>query len=304
MGPTGSGKSSFISMATGYVNDGVGHMLTSCTSEIRTTKCKVMGANMVLVDTPGFDHTNKSDLETLCLISKWLKETYRRKILLSAVLYFHRITDNRMLRTPLHSLRVFETCCGDDAMAQVVLVTTMWDEVEHSAGTERLEELQSTHWKGMIQRGSTIFHYQNTPESAKRLLEEVVEKSSERRRVLLQKEISDLKKELRETAVGQELSSRLEQLAEQRLQTLQRLREEARKSADDRTIEELRKEYSELKAQLNETLNQAHSFRLPLKKRVLRLFMRIYQDTFKMITGSVDTREHLSDVRSYTSARS
>lgn len=51
-------------------------MLTSYTSEIKVTRCDVMGiANIVLVDTPGFDDTRKSDLEILELISKWLNKT-------------------------------------------------------------------------------------------------------------------------------------------------------------------------------------------------------------------------------------
>ncbi|KAL4062860.1 hypothetical protein J3A83DRAFT_4300977 [Scleroderma citrinum] len=168
----------FISKVTG------GSVLTSCTSGLRVTKCKVMGfANLVLVDTPGLDDTNRSDLEVLNLISKWLKENYERKALLSSVLYFHRITDNRMAGTPLKNFRVFEKLCGDHAMAQVILVTTMWDEVEDDVGKDRLAELRSTYWKGMISHGSTTFRYENTKESATRLLEEMAEKGIERRHV-------------------------------------------------------------------------------------------------------------------------
>jgi len=65
----------FISKVTGNVG-GVGHDLTSYTSEIKVTKCGDMGfGNIVLVDTPGFDDTTRSDLEILELISNWLKET-------------------------------------------------------------------------------------------------------------------------------------------------------------------------------------------------------------------------------------
>ncbi|KAL4062813.1 hypothetical protein V8B97DRAFT_1877360 [Scleroderma yunnanense] len=252
----------FIGKVTGDVDVGVGHTLTSCTSEIKVTKCEVELANVILVDTPGFDDTKKSDLEILELISGWLKENYKRKVFLSAILYFHRITDNRMAGTPLKNLRVFEKLCGDDAMAQVVLVTTMWDEVERDVGEQRLQELRTSYWKGMISRGSTTFAYENTPDSARNFLKQVAEKSSERQHVLLQKEISELKKTLRETAAGQELSSRLEQLADQRLQALRKLRAETRKSADLKTTEDLRKEYADLKAQLDETLNQVHALRL------------------------------------------
>ena len=190
--------------------------------------------------------------------------------MLSAILYFHRITDNRMAGTPLKNLRVFEKLCGKDAMAQVVLVTTMWDDVENvDVGERRLEELGSTYWKGMISRKSETFRYLNTPESAKELLGKVAEKGSERRRVLLQQEISELKKDLQETAAGQTLCSDLERLADQRLQTLRKLRQEADRSTDSRTTEALQKEYADLKAQLDETLNQVQALRLSWLKRLV-----------------------------------
>ena len=169
--------------------------------------------------------------------------------------------------TPLKSLEAFEKLCGEDAVAQVVLVTTMWDELEDDIGVERLEELKSTCWKGMVSRGSEIFKYLNTPQSAEELLERIAGKSSERRHVLLQKEISEWKKELPETEAGQALHSRLEQLAEQRLRALKRLRAEQSKFADARTTNELQKEYADLKAQLDETLKEVHALRfLPRKK--------------------------------------
>lgn len=175
-----------------------------------------------------------------------------------------------MAGTPLKNLRVFEKLCGKDAMAQVILVTTMWDDVENvDVGERRLEELGSTYWKGMISRKSETFRYLNTPESAKELLGKVAEKGSERRRVLLQQEISELKKDLQETAAGQTLCSDLERLADQRLQTLRKLREEADRSTDNRTTEVLQKEYADLKAQLDETLNQVQALRLSWLKRLV-----------------------------------
>ncbi|KAI5990810.1 hypothetical protein EDC04DRAFT_1365422 [Pisolithus marmoratus] len=72
MGPTGAGKSSFIANAMKREDEGVGHDLNSCTSEIKVTKCEVEGSNVVLVDTPGFDDTKKTDLDILKLISDWL----------------------------------------------------------------------------------------------------------------------------------------------------------------------------------------------------------------------------------------
>ena len=93
----------------------------------------------------------------------------------------------------------------------------------------------------------------------------------------MQKEISEWKKELPETGAGQALHSRLEQLAEQRLQALKRLRAEQSKFTDARTTKELRKEYADLKAQLDETLKEVHALRLSPKKRAVTRLL----ETFK-----------------------
>jgi hypothetical protein len=64
-------------MATGD-DKGVGHDLESCTTDIGIVKfhCPERSdLDVLFVDTPGFDDTNKSDVEILNLIADWLKKT-------------------------------------------------------------------------------------------------------------------------------------------------------------------------------------------------------------------------------------
>ncbi|KAI6017899.1 hypothetical protein EDC04DRAFT_474657 [Pisolithus marmoratus] len=266
MGPTGAGKSSFVAKATGGNGDeGVGHSLTSHTSEIKATRCMIGGSNVVLVDTPGFDDTKKSDLQILESISDWLSKTYKQGTLLSGILYFHRISDNRMAGTPLKNLRVFQKLCGSKAMSQVVLVTTMWDEVEEEVGNERLEELKGNYWRFMIVQGSSTYCYRNTVESSRQLLSQLVE--GKRREVRLQKEIADKNLELRETDAGRELYSRLDQLAEKRAEILARIAAQKHLTGDQATADDLRKQYDSLKAELDQTLQQMEALRLTSMQR-------------------------------------
>ncbi|KAI6117056.1 P-loop containing nucleoside triphosphate hydrolase protein, partial [Pisolithus croceorrhizus] len=72
MGPTGTGKSSFVDSITNDNREGVGHDLTSFTSDVKATKLKFKEFSVVLLDTPGFNDTKKSDLDILNLISDWL----------------------------------------------------------------------------------------------------------------------------------------------------------------------------------------------------------------------------------------
>jgi hypothetical protein len=64
-------------MATGD-DGGVGHDLESCTTEISIVKFQCperSDLDVLFVDTPGFDDTNKSDVEILNMIADWLKTT-------------------------------------------------------------------------------------------------------------------------------------------------------------------------------------------------------------------------------------
>ncbi|KAI6107641.1 hypothetical protein EDD16DRAFT_1712153 [Pisolithus croceorrhizus] len=248
MGPTGAGKSSFVAKATNRGNEGVVHALLSHTSEIKATKCIIGGSNVVLVDTPGFDDTKKSDLQILESISDWLNKS-----------------DNRMAGTPLKNLRVFQKLCGNKAMSQVILVTTMWDEVEESVGNERLEELEGNYWKMMIAQGSTTYRYMNTLESSRQLLSQLVERK--RREVRLQKQIADKNLELRETDAGWELYSRLDQIAEKRAEILARITAQRHQAGGQATAEDLRKQYESLKTELDQTLQQMQSLKLTSVKR-------------------------------------
>jgi hypothetical protein len=94
MGATGAGKSTvsypnsfeidiernkkFIETISG-VTGRAGHNLESCTQDIsviRVSPVEHPDLNICFVDTPGFDDTYRSDLETFGMISKWMIETY------------------------------------------------------------------------------------------------------------------------------------------------------------------------------------------------------------------------------------
>ena len=93
MGPTGSGKSNVRDIS--YINFSIspclkiidiltnqpgrrsGSRVQSSTTEVRAVRLlnhPVHGDHLVFVDTPGFDDTNKSDLEILQIIGNWLQK--------------------------------------------------------------------------------------------------------------------------------------------------------------------------------------------------------------------------------------
>lgn len=65
LGVTGAGKSTFISKCTDK-EVSIGHNLQACTQEVGVFLCKHRGVNVYLIDTPGFDDTDRSDTEVSC----------------------------------------------------------------------------------------------------------------------------------------------------------------------------------------------------------------------------------------------
>ncbi|KIO01012.1 hypothetical protein M404DRAFT_40787, partial [Pisolithus tinctorius Marx 270] len=172
MGPTGAGKSTFVDCAVGRPAVNAGHDLMSYTKEMRPVRYPHSDGirNIVLVDTPGFDDTFMTDAQILREIAQWLNAAYKKNIKLSGVLYLHRISDNRVSGTPLRNYNMFMELCGKENFKNIVLVTTMWDEVTEEVGSARENELQSGFWQAMINLGSTIHRFDGTMESAWKII--------------------------------------------------------------------------------------------------------------------------------------
>lgn len=70
-------RSKFIDLLTGQQGRRAGDTLRSVTGQIQATRVDHprYGDRIVLVDTPGFGDTNRSDMEILGMIGDWLKKT-------------------------------------------------------------------------------------------------------------------------------------------------------------------------------------------------------------------------------------
>lgn len=205
MGPTGAGKSTFVDRAVGRPDVSAGHDLMSYTKEMRPVRYPHSDGvrNIVLVDSPGFDDTFMTDAQILRQIALWLNATYQKNIKLSGVLYLHRISDNRISGTPLRNYGMFKELCGKENFKNVILVTTMWDEVTEEGGSAREKELQSDFWQYMINLGSTVHRFEGTTESAWNIINSLSLASSVQRHPLqIQREMVDEHVLLHRTAAG------------------------------------------------------------------------------------------------------
>jgi len=276
-GPMGSGKSTFVCSASGRATHVVGHTLKSCTNEVIAVKfwdeesCR----HVVLVDTPGFDRTFKSELDILTMVSKWLNSSYSKNKLLSGILYLHRIADNRMGGTPLRNLRMFRELCGKDPLDKVYFTTTMWDEVTEEVGDRRLKELRTDFWNTMLAQGAQTHECKSSNDS-KRLIRDIIFKEDERRILQLQQEMGEHNKKLKETAAGQYLFSQLEELVVKQSELLQKIAKERKAVASDpEALAQLQEEYVKLREQVDDRLRQMQELKLPLFKSMMRRLPRI-----------------------------
>ena len=165
MGQTGSGKSTFVARCTGR-DLTVGHGLYSCTSlppnqstypsngSRGTTSIDTYSYTLPyrrgirtihLIDTPGFNDTARSDIDTLSVLASYLGASYANGVRIHGIVLLHPITDNRMSRSSVRNVEIMEKICGFTSYENVAVATTMWARSDSGAG-------RSPHERGMLEQ--------------------------------------------------------------------------------------------------------------------------------------------------------
>jgi hypothetical protein len=146
-------------------------------------------------------------------LTGWLNEAYENRILLTGIIYLHRIMDPRLGGKALQNLRMFKSLCGDEALSKVVLATTFWGHVNQIVGINRESELEKTEfWGRMIKKGSKVLRQDNGSTSAKAIIEYLVNKRTPANvgvALDIQKEMVDQGKTLDQTGAGQEMNAQI-----------------------------------------------------------------------------------------------
>jgi len=268
MGPTGSGKSNLIDTLT-QKTKWSGDSLNSVTQKVRAVR--IPAKDIVLVDTPGFDDTTRSDLEVLRMIAEWLKQTYEDHFKLTGILYLHRISDNRMSGSPHRNLRMLGRLCGSEPAERLVFVTTMWDRTTKNRGDDREKDLRAHYFKPMLDLGAHDARFTNTPESAWDIISLLLERLAEKKPTLIQEEMVDTRRELIETEAAREVQSDLQKLLTAHKQTIEALSREAEKADNQTMLAQLNKERADIQKQLEKTYKETQSLKIPLTRR-LKIF--------------------------------
>ncbi|KIM23084.1 hypothetical protein M408DRAFT_28197 [Serendipita vermifera MAFF 305830] len=172
MGATGSGKTTFINLAS---NAGfkVGHKLRSCTASVQQTQTFPLDdRDMILIDTPGFDDTEKPETEVLDSLASYLRDLHGADKKVTGILYLHDISSKRMGGMARKNFELFRKLCGTKALKNVIIVTTMWDQVDSQVGAAREEELKTDEgfFELALREKAGIRRHDGTLESAQCIL--------------------------------------------------------------------------------------------------------------------------------------
>jgi hypothetical protein len=179
-----------------------------------------------------------------------------------------------MAGSPLKNLKMFGKLCGDDAIRNVILATTMWrpdGKDPENKQPRREKELRDKYWKGMLDSGSTMTRFLRTYNSAWTIVD-LVSLINPPDSLLLQEEMVDLKKGINETQAAITLYDTLQrELANQR-DAVKKLRKEAETQDNAELVRELTLQCEEIERTLRATFAQIQELKIPIGRRILSLF--------------------------------
>ncbi|KDQ53049.1 hypothetical protein JAAARDRAFT_39764 [Jaapia argillacea MUCL 33604] len=263
MGATGVGKSSFINLVSSS-NLRVSNGLESCTDRIEYSRSvSIRGRRVRLIDTPGFDDSQRSDADVLNQIASFLSTEYYNKRYLTGVIFLHSIADVRMGGVARRNLAMFQSLVGQNAMKNVAIVTTRWNQVESHLALDREAELQ-THpnlFKPFLDAGAHLFRHDGSLPSVHTILSSLVHNPPIP--LLIQVEIIDKRKLVADTSAGKELQKELVQQEARHQEELRALAQEMAElgQADGQLRQEIEGEVNELRDKIDRLKAEAQKLR-------------------------------------------
>ncbi|KAF8349177.1 P-loop containing nucleoside triphosphate hydrolase protein [Amanita rubescens] len=174
MGPTGSGKTTFINNASNAKLP-VGRGPEPCTNDMQPVTFEFDRHIVTLIDTPGFDGIPRNDEEILQLVATYLSTMHRYGARLGGVIYLRRVPDPR---SDASQARFRKWCNVHSWKNNIVIATNMW---QPEAGLAQKQELASDDktFKPALDNGPMLFRIYNTTDSAHQLLRQLIKDRSD-----------------------------------------------------------------------------------------------------------------------------
>lgn len=248
-------------------------LLTSNRSEttrVQIWDFEVDGRRIHLIDTPGFDDTNRSDTDVLKDLAYWLGLSYeKKKIRLTGLIYLHPISHTRMAGTAFKNLRTFKKMVGSQSMRSVALVSTMWDERSGPEEERRDQMLRETpeFWKDIIAEGAKPHRHGRTRDNAVAIVKSLL--PNEPTVLSLQNELVNQGKELNRTEAGKEVDAGISlqrELLERKIEQTKADMTEALAAKDQKWVEQVAADQAKYEQQVQSTKTAQEEMKLSMEK--------------------------------------
>lgn len=148
-------------------------------------------------------------------------QLYRKGLQLCGIVYLHPITKNRVSGSSARNFRMLEDLCGPEGLPNVVLLSTMWDQImPHSTqfreACDREEELVTDEmfWGSMCKGGSKVRRFNGDKSSALAVIDLLERRSSSRTPVKfqIQRELVDEGLDLLDTSAARQIVAHLDRV--------------------------------------------------------------------------------------------
>ena len=246
------------------------------------------GVNIHLIDTPGFNDTIRSDEEVLMMIATYFSAMYNSKIRLDGIVYMFPIISLRMSGSAIKDLNLFSKLVGDEALSEVVLVTSMWDLADSSAAEGREKELRERFWNHFIEKGSKVCRVDHRRLMAFPVLDVLLGGAEAQGKVLqIQRELVDDMKTLDQTEAGRQLSKEILKMQEAFRRELDEMKSALNDAITARDAD-MEKILREEQAQCERNLSQAEDQRISLRVDFERLLLE-KEDMITSLIRQIDT---------------
>jgi hypothetical protein len=187
-----------------------------------------------------------TDGEVLCLISKWLNDTYQHGMLLTGIILLQPVDGIRAYGSEVRRTRLFRQICGQDTFGNVVIETTMWSKLkDRNDGLKRVEQRKKSgdFWANLVTKGARLEEHQDTTESAHRIIRKLMDKS--KKPLQLQEELAKAGGRVSGTSAAKQLYEDVSMVSSEKQEKLDQILEEMRSIRKNN--EESQAEIAELK---------------------------------------------------------
>lgn len=218
--------------------------MESCTPEVQlANEFTLDGRRVLLIDTPGFDDSTKSDTDILKTIAAFLVTSYKSGSRLAGLIYMHRISDKRFSGIAGRNFKIFRELCGEKSLKNVVLVTNMWSEVSPEVGEARERELSSNFLKPALDKGAQMVRHHDTEQSAHAVIRRIM--NNHPVVLQIQHELVDERKDIANTAAAETINAEIEEAKRRHEAEVRKAQQEAERALREKEEQARRKREEE-----------------------------------------------------------